>query len=240
MTLGCHLIYRESLLLTFLAISDQYATFCFKLLVHKLAILDDRKSLLIAFLAISDQYATFLYLNFFTKWPPQAILDYRKSLSIALLAISDQYETFICFDFFHKMAAAGHFKLPQFTFNRISRHFRSIHNFNFFRFFLQNGRRRPFWMTENHFRSPFQINMQLFYFWDFFSQYDRRRPFWMTEYHFRSHFSPFQINTQLFFDIFFTKWPPATILDDRKSLSIPFLAILVFPIISKIDRVLPV
>ena len=35
----------------------------------------------------------------------------------------------------------------------------------FFWFFLQNGRRRPFWMTENHFRwqfSPFQINTQLF------------------------------------------------------------------------------
>ena len=30
--------------------------------------------------------------------------------------------------------------------------------------FSQNGRRRPFWMTENHFRShfsPFQINAQL-------------------------------------------------------------------------------
>ena len=33
----------------------------------------------------------------------------------------------------------------------------------------------------------------------------------MTENHFRSHFSPFQINTQLF--IFFSKWPPAAILD---------------------------
>ena len=30
--------------------------------------------------------------------------------------------------------------------DRISRHFRSIRNF-----FLQNGCRRPFWMTENHF-----------------------------------------------------------------------------------------
>ena len=28
-------------------------------------------------------------------------------------------------------------------------------------------------------------------------------PFWMTENHFRSHFSPFQINTQLFFLNFF-------------------------------------
>ena len=46
----------------------------------------------------------------------------------------------------------------------------------------------------------------------------------MTENHFRSHFSPFQINTQLFL-LIFTKWPPASILDDRKSLSIVFLDI---------------
>ena len=45
----------------------------------------------------------------------------------------------------------------------------------------------------------------------------------MTENHFRSHFSPFQINTQLL--IFFTKWLLAAILDDRKSLLIAFLAI---------------
>ena len=48
----------------------------------------------------------------------------------------------------------------------------------------------------------------------------------MTENHFRLHFSPFQINTQLFFFLkMFSKWPPAAILDDRKSLSIAFLAI---------------
>ena len=78
----------------------------------------------------------------------------------------------------------------------------------------------PYWMTENQFRSHFslfQINTHIF----FFSQNDPRWPFWMTENHFRSHFFPFQINTQLFFK--FTKWPP--ILDDRKSLSIAFLAI---------------
>ena len=39
-------------------------------------------------------------------------------------------------------------------------------------------------------------------------------------YQLRLHFSPFQINTQLF-----TKWLPAAILDDQKSLSIAFLAI---------------
>ena len=41
-----------------------------------------------------------------------------------------------------------------------------------------------------------------------------------------ANFSPFPINTQLlslFF--FFTKWLPAAILDDRKSLSNAFLAI---------------
>ena len=39
-------------------------------------------------------------------------------------------------------------------------------------------------------------------------------------------FSPFQINTQLLFVlIFFTKWLPTAILEDRKSLSIAFLAI---------------
>ena len=37
-----------------------------------------------------------------------------------------------------------------------------------------------------------------FYFFEIFSQNGhRRRPFWMNENHFRSHFSPFQINTQL-------------------------------------------
>ena len=40
-------------------------------------------------------------------------------------------------------------------------------------------------------------------------------PFWMIENHFRSHFSPFQINAQLFCLIFCTKWPPAAILEVR-------------------------
>ena len=78
----------------------------------------------------------------------------------------------------------------------------------------QNGCRRPFWMTKNHFRmhfSPFQIRNS-FFFEFIFSKWPpaamlevRFGPFWMTENHFRSHFSPFQINTQLFF----SKWPPA-------------------------------
>ena len=59
------------------------------------------------------------------------------------------------------MATGGHFGWPKITFDRISRHFRSILSFYLFFYFLQNGHRRPVWMTENHFRlhfSPFQIN----------------------------------------------------------------------------------
>ena len=54
-----------------------------------------------------------------------------------------------------------HFEWPKMNFDRISRHFRSIRNF-----FPQNGCRRLFWMTENHFRShfsPFQINTQFLF-----------------------------------------------------------------------------
>ena len=86
---------------------------------------------------------------------------------------------------------------------------------------LQNGCRRPFWMTKNHFHShfsPFHINIHATFM--FFSQNGGRRPFWMTENHFRSHFSPFQINTQLWF--FFHKMAAG---DNFKSLSIAFLAI---------------
>ena len=123
------------------------------------------------------------------------------------------------------MAAGGHFGYPKLTFDGISGHFRSIRNF-FFKIFLQNGHRRPFWMSEIHFWThfwPFQIDMQLFLFliFDnmtavdhisghfrsirnykfnlFFLQNDRRRSFWMSEIHFRSHFWPFQIDTQHFY-----------------------------------------
>ena len=123
------------------------------------AILDVRNSLSIAFLAILDQYATLIFLKSLTKWLPSAIMDVRNSLSIAFLAILDQYEILFFLEIFYKMAAGAHFG-----------------------HFLQNGRRRPFWMSEIHFRS---------------------------------HFWPFN----------FTKWPPPDILDVRNSLLIAFLAI---------------
>ena len=122
------------------------------------------------------------------------------------------------------MADVGHFGCPNFTFDRISGHFRSICNFNFVWNFWQTGWRRSFWMSEIHFRShfwPFQIDRPFWIceihfrsqFWPF--QIDR--PFWISEIHFRSQFWPFQIDTEYFF--------PAAILDVWKSLWIAFLAI---------------
>ena len=64
-----------------------------------------------------------------------------------------------------------------------------------------------------------------FYFCDFVLQNGCRRPFWMSKTHFRWHFWLFQINTKLFFQNIFTKWPPAPILDVRNSLLNAYLAI---------------
>ena len=56
--------------------------------------------------------------------------------------IVGKIRNFYLFGIFYKMAFGGHFGLPKITFNRISRHFRSICNF----FFFQNGRQQPFWI----------------------------------------------------------------------------------------------
>ena len=148
------------------------------------------------------------------------------------------------------MAAIGHFGWPKITFDRISRHFRSIRNFDFF---PQNGCRRPFWMTENHFRShfsPFQINTQLWFFFHKMAAGGHfgwpKITFDRISRHFRSilffYFFWFLILDDrkslsitflaisdqyaiLIFFLIFTKWLPAAILDDRKSPSIAFLAI---------------
>ena len=106
---------------------------------------------------------------FFTKWLPAAILDDRKALLIAFLAISDQYATFILF---HKMAASGYFGWQRISFGRISRHFRSIRNFDFFHKMAAGG------ILDD--RKSLSITF-------------------LASSEFWSHFSPFQINTQLFF-----------------------------------------
>ena len=53
-------------------------------------------------------------------------------------------------------------------------------------------------ITLSHF-SPCQINTHIFFLY----KNGQLRPFWMLENHFRLHLSPFQINMQLSFFLFF-------------------------------------
>ena len=144
-------------------------------------ILDIRNSLLIAFLAIQIDTQLYFFWKFFTKWLPSAILDVRNSLSIAFLAISDRYSPFFgkfltkwlpsaILDVRNSLSIAFLAILDQYA-TLIFWNFRSIQNFiGFFR--------RPFWISENQFRS---------HFWPFLID----RPYWMSKIHFRSHFWPF-------------------------------------------------
>ena len=158
---------RKSLSIAFLAISDQYATLIF---VCELFLQNGCSGNFgcpkITFGHISDHFRSIrnFFKILFTKWLPSAILDVWNSLWITFLAILDQYRFFI---FFYKMAARGHFGCSKITFDLISGHFRPIRNFILFGNFWQNGCCRPFWMSENHFRShfyPFHIDTQLNFF----------------------------------------------------------------------------
>ena len=71
----------------------------------------------------------------------------------------------------YKMAVGAHFGCSKFNFDHISGHFRSI--CNFFLNIYNNGCRRPFWMSEIHFRLnfwPFQIDKQLYFFLEIFDK----------------------------------------------------------------------
>ena len=136
---------QKSLCIAFLTISDQYHNFylCEIFNFYKMAASGQS-------LAISDQYETVFFFNFYKM----AAGTHFGCPKFAFLAISDRYSTFFgnsyfC-EFIYKMDAGGHFGYPKITFSRISGHFRSIRNLNFF---LQNGCRRPFWMSEIHFGS---------------------------------------------------------------------------------------
>ena len=113
----------------------------------------------------------------------------KYTFSIAILAISDRYRI---------LFSGGHFGCLKITLDRISGHFRLIGHFG--------CPKCTFDSISGHFSSyrTFFLN-----FW----QNGGWRPFWMSANNFRSHFWPFQIDTQLFFFNFWTKWPPAAILD---------------------------
>ena len=126
--------------------------------------MDDRKSLSVAFLAISDQCGTLIF--FPTKWLPADILDDRKSRSIAFLLFwKSDLGNF-------RMAARGHFVFPMDAKNHKVLVIWDLNGYGEYDwcicdkvmaisdqcatfFFSQNGCRRPFWMTETHFRSHF-------------------------------------------------------------------------------------
>ena len=212
-----------------LAISDQYHNFfCVNFFTKWLpmAILDVQNSLLMTFLAISDQYISGhfrsmrIFYFFFTKWLPAAILDVRKSLSITFLSFQINI-IYTNLSFIFNFLQNGHrrpFWIPKFTFDRISGHFRSIHNFNFFRNFDKMAAvghfRCPkftFDRISGHFRSTrifFDIMAVVGHFGCpkftfhrisghfrsiriFFGHNGCCRPFWMSEIHFRSHFWTF-------------------------------------------------
>ena len=117
---------------------------------------------------------SFLFI-FFSKWLLAAILEVRFGhfgwLKITFDRISRHFRSIHNFYFFLKMAANCNFGWPKITFDRISRHFRSIGNFLF---------------LKNKFKMAAGPNLEVSF-----------GPFWMTKNNFWSHFSPFQINTQL-------------------------------------------
>ena len=118
------------------------------------------------------------------------------------------------------MADVGHFGCANFTFDRISGHFRSIRNFNFFGFFFDKMAdvghfgcpKFTFDRISGHFRSIGHFRFPKFTF-DRNSGYFRsirdfffRRPFWMSENHFGSHFWPFQIDRPFWMSEIHFRW----------------------------------
>ena len=106
----------------------------------------------------------------------------------------------LLFKFVHKMATGGHFGWPKITRSHLSSF--QINTQHFFLIFFTNW--PPAAILDD--RKSLSIALlaildqyTTFNFFEFCSQNGRRRPFWMTKNHFQSHFSSFQINTQLYF-----------------------------------------
>jgi hypothetical protein len=85
-----------------------------------------------------------------------AILDVRNSFSVAFLAILDQNTTFIFFSGNGRLVSILDVQ------NSFSFAFLAISDQNATFIFFQNGRRRPFWMSEIHFRLRFSKFLKLF------------------------------------------------------------------------------
>ena len=105
------------------------------------------------------QIDTDFFLKLITKWLPSAILDVRNSLSIAFLAISDRLAILDVWNSLSIAILAISYRSAIFDVrNSLSMAFLAISDPYGTWFCLnvwQNGRRRPFWMSENNFRSHF-------------------------------------------------------------------------------------
>ena len=198
------------------------------------SILDDQKSRSIAFLAISDQYAIFsrrpfwmikihVWSHFFSIFQINTQLFFFHKMAAGFhfgwSMVAGWSLTSLCHSNGHIETMPARENNPFIALTRIRSQFL-----------------RTQWSTSNHQRvnttalqtaqpsgwllddrkslSIAFLSISDQYATLIFLENGSRRPFWMTENHFRWYFSPFQINTQLFFDFFFTKWWPASILDD--------------------------
>ena len=106
---------------------------------------------MIAFLAISDRCATLFVFEIFDK---MAAVGHFGCPKLTFDGISGHFrsiQNFMFFDFLTKWRAAPILDVR----NSLSIAFLAISDQyeTFFEFFLQNGRQRPFWMSEIHFRS---------------------------------------------------------------------------------------
>ena len=179
----------------FFPISDQYAIFNYFSKSH----------LWLYFPPFQINMQLLFSLNFFHKmvannhfgWPKisfDGISHHFISIN-NFLFLRNGYRRLSCITenhFFYKMATSGHFGWPKIHFDHSCRHFRSICNFYIF-LYLQYGRRRLFWITENHFWSHFRSIRNFLFFGNFVHKMAAFGQFGLPII----NFLPFQINRQL-------------------------------------------
>ena len=185
----------------------------------------------ITFLAILDQYRFFKFFwNFLQKgcrWPFWMSENHFRDL------ISGHFRSIHNFNFFFwnfwqngwrrpffvgqftfdrisgHFRSIGHFVFPKFTFDRNSGHFRSIQNFIFFPAVILDVW-KSLWiafLTISDWSAILDVRNSLSMAFLAISV-----PYGTLFFKFLTKW-PYTFDTQLFFDFFLTKWPPAAILD---------------------------
>ena len=112
------------------------------------------------------------------------------------------------------MASGSHFGWPKITFDRISRYFRWIHNFNFFPKMARGGHFGWPKITFDHISCHFRTR-RIFSFSNFFYKMAAGGHFGWRKLTFDCISRYFRSIRNFYFLTFFSKWPPAAILDTR-------------------------